>query len=91
MIYKVKISKILPENEKKILSLKGILKSNRWLRLRAVFGPNFRADVVYLYVAGIASGPAEAARLLKCSRDTAYRNWRALEEADVRQLIRLSA
>jgi hypothetical protein len=87
----VKISKILPENEKKILSLNGILKSNRWLRLRAVIGPNFRADVVYLYVADIASGPAEAARILLCSRDTAYRNWRALEEADVRKLIRLSA
>lgn len=87
----IKIPNILPENEKKILSLHGILKTNSWLRLRAVIGANFRADITYLYISHAASGPAEAARILKCSRDTAYRNWRALEDADVRQVIRLSA
>jgi hypothetical protein len=54
-------------------------------------GSNFRADVAFLYVSKRVDGPADAARALGCSRDTAYRNWRALEDADVRRLLRLSA
>ncbi|MBI4405467.1 MAG: hypothetical protein HY537_14990 [Deltaproteobacteria bacterium] len=86
---KVKVARILPEDEKKILSLQGILRANGWLRLRALIGPNFRADVAYLYISGQATGPAETARVLQCARDTAYRNWRALEEADVRKMVTL--
>ncbi len=87
----VKMAKITPEDSKKILVLRGILAGNAWLRLRALMGSNFRADVAYLYVSERARGPADAARALGCSRDAAYRNWRSLEDADVRDLLRLSA
>lgn len=86
----VEIATILPEDEKKILSLRGILRANAWLRLRALMGANFRADVAYLFLSGV-EGPADAARVLGCSRDTAYRNWRALEEANVREMLRVPA
>jgi hypothetical protein len=84
------IARLLPEDEKKILSLRGILRANPWLRIRALMGPNFRADVAYLCLSGV-DGPAEVARILGCSRDTAYRNWRALEDANVREMLRVSA
>lgn len=87
----LKIARIDAEDRKKIRSLKAILQSNGWLRIRALIGPNFRADIAYLYLSNRAEGPADAARVLKCSRDTAYRNWKAIEEADVRSLVRLSA
>jgi hypothetical protein len=86
----VELATILPEDEKKILTLRGILRVNTWLRLRALMGANFRADVAYLFLAGVG-GPAAAARVLGCSRDTAYRNWRALEEANIREILRVSA
>jgi hypothetical protein len=87
----VRIAKILPEDEKKILSLQGVLKANEWLRLRALMGPNFRADIAFLFLSELVSGPAEASRYLGCARDTAYRNWRALEAASVKEFIQLSA
>ncbi len=87
----VDITKVAPEDGKKILSLRGILNNNSWLRLRAVMGPNFRADTAYLYLTNSAGGPAEVARILGCSRDTAYRNWRALENSDARKVLRISA
>lgn len=86
----VDIATLAPEDEKKILSLRGILHANAWLRLRALMGANFRADIAYLFLAKV-NGPAEAARLLGCSRDTAYRNWRALDEANAREMLRVSA
>lgn len=85
----IQTARIIPEDPKKIFSIRGILNANAWLRLRAVIGPNFRADTAYLYLSGAAQGPAEAARILGCSRDTAYRNWRALENADVKNVLML--
>ncbi len=87
----LRLAKLTPEDSKKILVLRGVLAANGWLRLRALIGSNFRADVAYLYVSERAKGPADAARVLSCSRDTAYRNWRSLEDADVRKLLKLSA
>lgn len=84
----VKIAKIAPEDRKKIRSLKAILQNNDWLRIRALIGPNFRADIAYLYLSNRVHGPADAARFLKCSKDTAYRNWRAIEDADARKLLK---
>jgi len=87
----IRVATLAPENPKKIMTLRWILQSNAWLRLRAVMGPNFRADTAYLFVTETAKGPAEAARILQCARDTAYRNWRALEEAEVRSILKLTA
>jgi hypothetical protein len=87
----IKMARILPEADKKILSLEGILKVNFWLRLRALMGANFRADIAYLYLSGAVDGPSAAAKVLDCARDTAYRNWKALDAANVRKMVRLSA
>ncbi len=87
----VEMARITPEESKKLLTLRGILAGNTWLRLRALMGSNFRADVAYLYASKRAQGPADAARTLGCSRDTAYRNWRALEDADVGDLLKIPA
>ena len=85
----IEAAQINPEDGKKVLSWRGILRTNGWLHLRALMGPNFRADVAYLYLSGAAVGPAGAARLLACSRETAYRNWRALDDADARRVLKL--
>lgn len=68
-------STVLPGDERKVLTLTGILRNHRWLKLRALIGPNFRADLVYLLNVGAATNPNQAAKIMGCSRETAYRLW----------------
>ncbi len=86
----IETASVLPEDRKKILSLEGILQINPWLRLRAIIGPTFRADIAYLYLSKQATGPVDAARRLGCARDTAYRNWRAIVAADIGSLLKIA-
>lgn len=72
---------IAPADPKKILSVEGILKRNSWLRMRALIGPNFRADIAYLMAARIVGNAHQASKTLGCNAETAYRLWRTLEIA----------
>jgi hypothetical protein len=63
---------------KKILALAAILEKNSWLRVRTLIGANFRADIAYVLSAKLAHNPYQAAKITRCSQETAYRLWRGL-------------
>lgn len=69
---------IQPEDQKKILGLCDILKMNHWLKIRALVGANFRADLIFLLIQKKVKNPNQAAKILCCSRETAYRLWREI-------------
>lgn len=83
----IKTSRILPSENKKLLDRKAILASNLWLRLRALLGSNFRADLAFIKLNGLASNAYGAMKLIRCSKETSYRIWGSLEEARVEDLI----
>ncbi len=82
LAFGLKTATVSPEDEKKVLTLAGILKGHGWLRLRALMGPCFRADLAYLRITAEVSNPNQAIKILGCSRETAYRLWRALSLYD---------
>jgi len=63
---------------KKILTLEKILAQNPWLKFRALIGANFRADVAYVMARKLVQNPYQAAKLVHCSQETAYRLWKGL-------------
>jgi hypothetical protein len=75
------IAPIFPDDSKKLLSRREILKRNDWLKYRVLFGTNMRADVASVISLNLADTAYAAAKLLGCSLNTAYRNWNDLEEA----------
>ena len=74
-------ARIAPADEKKILTWEGILSQNAWLRMRALMGANFRADMAYLMSSGRAGNANQAMRVLGCNLETAYRLWKSLSLA----------
>ncbi len=82
-------SKILPSENKKIMDRKWVLKINPWLRLRALLGSNFRADMTFIRLSHQAVNAYAAMKLLRCSKETSYRIWDSLEEAGVESLIQI--
>jgi hypothetical protein len=82
-------SKILPSENKKIMDRKWVLKINPWLRLRALLGSNFRADMTFIRLSHQAVNAYAAMKLLRCSKETSYRIWGSLEEAGVESLIQI--
>lgn len=71
-------AKIDPTDPKKILTLDEILQRNAWLRFRALIGANFRADLAFVMANKLAQNPYQAAKILGCSQETAYRLWKGL-------------
>ena len=65
------------EDSKKFFTLEKIFKMNAWLSLRALIGSNNRADILYVKTQGIAPTANQAAKILSCSTDAAYRYWNA--------------
>ncbi len=59
-----------------------------WLRMRTLFGTNWRADVATVMLLGTAKTSYQAGKALCCSTETAYRNWNALQEAGLLALFR---
>jgi len=75
--------KILPDVE--------VVKRNLWLRLRFLFGTNWRADVASVMIQKLAENSYQAGKILGCSNETAYRNWKALKIANAEELLLRSA
>jgi hypothetical protein len=75
----LRVSKIEPERAEKILELKQIIKKNRWIHHRILFGVNMRADVATVVVLKLAGSAYQASKYLKCSFNAASRNWNDLE------------
>jgi len=77
-----------PADSKKLRPLSAGIMANIWLRMRALFGTNWRADTAVVLLHGVAKNAYQTERILGCSRETAYRNWRSLIEADAGSLLR---
>jgi len=77
----LRVVPIVPENSKKLLERDRIFKMNSWLRQRLLFGTNLRADVATAKLLKLSDTAYGAAKLLGCSMNAAYRNWRDLTEA----------
>ncbi len=74
----IKTQEIRPADPKKVLALENILAHNSWLKFRALIGANFRADIAYVMARKMAGNPYQAAKLVNCSQETAYRLWKGL-------------
>jgi hypothetical protein len=77
----IRIAPIFPENAKKLLPRREILRRNEWLKFRVLFGTNMRADVAAVIFLKLTPTAYGAAKMLGCSPNTAYRNWKDLHEA----------
>lgn len=73
--YGSKIPNIFNEDPKKFFTLKHIVSNHPWLKIRALVGANYRADLIYLKSAGIVESPASSYKIMGCERATAYRLW----------------
>lgn len=72
----IKLPVISEEQGKKIQSLEVILERQKWLRVRALIGANFRADLIAVLLSKRAMNAYQASKVMGCSRETAYRLWR---------------
>ena len=84
----IKVRSFYKVNEKKFLTLKEICKRNLWLKLRAMIGPNYRTDILYLKSTGIAKTAYQAAKIANCNISTSTRIWKSVEcVPDLKRLI----
>ena len=74
---------------RKLADLKSTINGNLWLRMRLLFGCNWRADVATVMLLELAANYYQARKVLGCSIETAHRNWKSLKEADVTELLRV--
>ncbi|MBI3557924.1 MAG: hypothetical protein HY074_16805 [Deltaproteobacteria bacterium] len=75
----IKSATVGPADVKKLLAIEEVLRRNAWLRFRALIGANFRADLAFVMAHKRASTAYQAAKLLGCSIETAYRLWKGLQ------------
>lgn len=77
----IRVGPVRPDDPKKLLNRQTVIKRNIWLRNRLLFGSNVRADVATLKLLNRAQTGYAAAKILGCSPNAAYRNWKDLEDA----------
>lgn len=63
--------------KKKLYLRDAILARNPWLRLRTVVGANWRADILFAQLFGLAENAHQVSKLLGCSYEAAHRGWQA--------------
>ena len=68
--------------EKKLSSMKQIFERNGWLKLRALIGANFKADVMYVKCSGQAKTAYQVAKIVGCGRSNAYSLLKFADEFD---------
>lgn len=90
LTFGVRTAKIDAAENKKLLQRKWVIESNLWLRLRALFGSNFRADIAFVKLTKLAKNPYGTMKLIRCSKETTYRIWSSLDEANVEALLQAS-
>lgn len=81
---------IKPGLPKKLLKRSSVVKDHPWLRLRSLFGTNWRADIAWQLLQFPNKTPYRVAKDLGCTTETAYRNWQALKEANAEQILRVA-
>lgn len=77
----IKVRSFYEIDERKFLTLQEICKRNVWMKLRAIVGSNYRADIIYFKSMGIAKSAYQAAKMVGCNTSTATRIWKTLEYA----------
>ena len=84
----VKVRSFYKVSEKKLFNLEEIYKRNIWLKLRAMIGSNYRADIIYLKSTGMAKTAYQAAKIAGCNTSTATRIWKSVESVpNLKKLI----
>jgi|GEM_PF-1231857 len=83
------IPKASPALEKKFYSREHTIANHPWLRLRALFGANWRADIAWQMLCDKKQTPYRVARTVGCNIETAYRNWQSLLEADASSALQV--
>ena len=76
-------------DSKKLLDKNITLKGNLWLRMRLLFGCTWRADMCTVILLELACNYYQARKVLGCSIETAHRNWNALKEVNVREILKI--
>lgn len=77
----IRVAPLKSEDHKKLLRREVILGQNAWLKNRLLFGPNLRADFITVFTLSLASNAYQAAKILGCSMNASYRNWKSIDEA----------
>jgi hypothetical protein len=77
----IRVVPLKSEDHKKLLRREVVLGQNAWLKNRLLFGPNLRADFMTVFALSLASNAYQAAKLLGCSMNASYRNWKSIDEA----------
>ena len=77
----IRVAPLKSEDRKKLLRREVVLSQNAWLKNRLLFGPNLRADFITVFTLSLASNAYQAAKLLGCSMNASYRNWKSIDEA----------
>lgn len=76
----IRSARIEAAEDKKLLATEELLQRNTWLRFRALIGANFRADLAFIMAQKRAGTAYQAAKILGCSHETAYRLWKGLQQ-----------
>lgn len=77
----IRVGLVAPSKAAKLMPRERIIRSNLWLKNRLLFGSNVRADIATVKSLKLAGTGYAAAKLLRCSPNAAYRNWKDLDEA----------
>lgn len=88
--YGLLIPRVFPARQAKLLKREATLRQHPWLRLRALFGANWRADIVWHMIRQPELTPYQISRKLGCNTETAYRNYKLLREADAPALLKVA-
>lgn len=68
--------------ERKLKTLKRIYSENQWLRLRALVGPDYRADALFLLKANPKRTQSDLAKTLGCNKSSISRIWSSLKNVE---------
>ena len=82
------IPKIQAAGEKKFYRRNHTLANHYWLRLRVLFGSNWRADIAWQMLQDSKQTPYRISKNIGCNIETAYRNRNSLLEAQAIKLLR---
>lgn len=74
----------------KLLKKSHTLKRHPWLKLRALFGANWRADIAWMMIKRPNQTPYQVAKYLGCNVETAYRNWSSLKDVNAPALLNVA-
>lgn len=82
----IKVFLCEPERSEKVIQIAEIIKLNKWIKHRVLFGVNMRADVATVMVLNLATNAYQTSKFLKCSFNSASRNWNDLVSVDFKRV-----